>query len=128
MSLHPWNYFLNIWDFKRTPIPKMGIHFKMCGLISSHSFAFLGVWMWLPSCTCPSPYIGFDPKVKVMTSSIQRIYSQYWMKKCIFIYFSIQVHVVITNYNHICNFIWLYQHSCIYDYTHLQLKWHVGLT
>jgi len=41
-------------------------------------------------------------------------------------------HVIITNYNHICNFIWLYQHcshisdynSHIYDYTFMTKMTH----
>ncbi len=39
-------------------------------------------------------------------------------------------HVIVTNYSCICDFIQLCQHckSRIYDYTHLQLKWHAGLT
>jgi hypothetical protein len=45
-------------------------------------------------------------------------------------------HGIVTNYSCICDFIRLYQHysfvcdysSRIYDYTHLWLKWHIGLT
>jgi hypothetical protein len=50
-------------------------------------------------------------------------------EKCALSFYFPSKHVIVTNYNFICDFIQLCQHyNHIYDYTHLRLKWHVGLT
>jgi hypothetical protein len=49
-----------------------GAHLEECGLIPSHSLAFLRVWMWFPGCTfdlhLSNPYLGHEHKVKVATN------------------------------------------------------------
>jgi hypothetical protein len=45
MNFKPWNYSLKIWDSIRIPTPNARIHLGVCGLIPSHFFTFLGVWM-----------------------------------------------------------------------------------
>jgi len=43
MSFDLSNYSLKIWESIGIPIPKMGAHLVMCGLIPSHSFALLEI-------------------------------------------------------------------------------------
>ncbi len=71
MSFDLWNHSLNIQDFLKTPIPKMGVHLGMCEFIPSHSFTF-----WECKCdsqvalsthTFPCPCFGSEPKTKVVT-------------------------------------------------------------
>jgi hypothetical protein len=45
MSFDPPNRFLKIWESFEIPIPKMGTHLGVCGLISSHFFTLLKVQM-----------------------------------------------------------------------------------
>jgi len=51
MNFDPPNHSLKIWESLEIPIPKMGTHLGVCGLISSRFLAFLKVQMWFPSCT-----------------------------------------------------------------------------
>jgi hypothetical protein len=56
-----------------SPFPKMGIHLGMRGLIPSHFFTLLGVWMWFPGCTfsphLSMPCFNHEFKIRVMTFS-----------------------------------------------------------
>ncbi len=72
-NFDPWNYFVKIWNFVGIPIPKVGIHLGVCGLIPSHFFTLLGMYMWFMGCTfslhlsmflmfshcCPTSFNGF---------------------------------------------------------------------
>jgi hypothetical protein len=51
ISFDSSNCFLNIQYSIGTLTPKVEVHLGVCGLIPSHFFALLKVWMWLPSCT-----------------------------------------------------------------------------
>jgi len=33
MSFDPYNYLLKIWKSNETPIPKVGVHLRVCGFI-----------------------------------------------------------------------------------------------
>jgi hypothetical protein len=76
---------------------------------------------------CPS-YQNNYGLAKLIEFSIIQGSIQYWMKNVHFHFTKFpSKDVIITNYSHICDFIWLYQHcSCvggynshIYECTHL---------
>ncbi len=46
MSFDPSNCSLKFLESTRTPIPKMGVHLGVCGLITSDSLALPKVWVW----------------------------------------------------------------------------------
>jgi len=48
MNLDLSNFSLKIWGSLGTPIPKMGAHLGVCGLIPSHFLELPKVWMWFP--------------------------------------------------------------------------------
>jgi len=64
MSFDPSNCPLKIRNFKGSPIPKVGVHLKVCQFIPSHIFALSKVWMWLPGCT-------FGPHLSMPLLSLQ---------------------------------------------------------
>jgi len=81
MIFYPWNYSLKIWKCIKTPIPKMGAHLQVCGLILSHSLTLSGSVNVIPKLhSRPSPFqaltlvtsLCFDSKskAKVVTPSI----------------------------------------------------------
>jgi len=41
-SFDPCNRILKIWEFIKTPTPKMGAHFGVCGFIPLHFPTFSG--------------------------------------------------------------------------------------
>jgi hypothetical protein len=45
MGFGPSNHFLKIWDLIGIPIPKVGVHLGVCGLIPSHFLALLKMGM-----------------------------------------------------------------------------------
>jgi hypothetical protein len=70
------NCSLKIWDFKRTPTFKVGIHLGVCGLIPSlsHTPRNVNVIPWFHywptpfhAPTFPCPCFGYKPKVRVVT-------------------------------------------------------------
>jgi hypothetical protein len=74
MNFDPSICFSKIWKSIETPISKVGIHLGVSGVIPSHSFAFLGVWVWLSGYTLgphlSMPCLGHEPKAKVVTHEI----------------------------------------------------------
>jgi hypothetical protein len=71
MNFYPSNHSIKIWKSIGILTHKVGVHLGMCGLIPSHSFALLGMWMRLPGCTF-NPHLSMlcldhEPKIRVMT-------------------------------------------------------------
>jgi hypothetical protein len=84
MSFDSRNCSMNIQNIIGTPIPNVGNHLGVCGLIPLHSFTLLGVWMWILvtflAYTFPCPCFGHKPKVRVVIIDIYKIshYFIYW--------------------------------------------------
>jgi len=71
MNFYPSNHSIKIWKSIGILTHKVGVHLGMCGLIPSHSFALLGMWMRPPGCTF-NPHLSMlcldhEPKIRVMT-------------------------------------------------------------
>jgi hypothetical protein len=67
MSFDSLNCSLKMWKSIGILISKVGVHLGVCGLIPSHSFAFLEMWMWFLGYTL-GPFHAFtlvtSPKLK----------------------------------------------------------------
>ncbi len=63
MGFGPSNYSLKIRESIKTPIPKVGIHLGVCGLIPPH-FLIVSTYTFLSVC------FSHKPKAKIVTHFI----------------------------------------------------------
>jgi hypothetical protein len=74
MNCDPWNLSLNIRDFIKIPIPKVGIHLGVCELIHSHILTLqeckCDFWVAFLAHTFPCLCLGRKPKIRVIMTQL----------------------------------------------------------